>query len=262
MLLTADIRNAHTALALFETAEPSGATVAHWRVSTGRRRTADEWVVLVRGLVTEAAATAGLGGLAVAATVPAVLHEWRAMAERHFPGVPLVVVEPGTRTGLSVATDNPREIGADRICNAVAVAERPGPTVVVDFGDATTYDVVTADGRYVGGAITPGIEMSLDALGQGSAQLREVELVRPRSVIARNTVEALQSGLVFGVAAQVEGMVARIRSELVEPEALSVVATGHHAPLVVAECSCFTDHDPLLTLRGLRIVFSRNRPRD
>ncbi len=255
MLLAADIRNAHTTLGLFagpDAAEPLG----HWRVATERRRTSDEWAVLVRGLMREAGVEE-LTGLAVAATVPAVLHEWRAMATRHHPAAALVVVEPGTRTGLSVLTDNPREIGADRICNAVAAAEGyAGPIVVVDFGDATTYDVVSADGRYVGGLITPGVEMSLEALGQGSAQLREVELVRPRSVIAKNTVEALQAGLVWGTAAQVEGLVARIREHL--DDLPTVVATGHHAPLVLEECECVDEYDPLLTLRGLTLVFSRN----
>ena len=259
MLLAVDIRNGHSVLGLVAEPYDAGEVVGHWRVSTDRRRTADEWAVLVRGLLAEQAPSGRLDGLAVAATVPAVLHEWRLMASRHFSALPLVVVEPGTRTGLSVLTDNPREIGADRICNAVAAAARyAGPTVVVDFGDATTYDVVSEDGRYVGGAITPGIEMGLEALGQGSAQLREVELIRPRSVVAKNTVEAIQSGLVFGLASQVEGMVARIRAEIGAVPRLTVVATGRQAPLVAAECDCFTDQEPLLTLRGLSLVFSRN----
>lgn len=259
MLLAADIRNGHSVLGLVREPYDTADVTGHWRVSTDRRRTADEWAVLVRGLVADQAPAGRLTGLAVSSTVPAVLHEWRAMAERHFAALPLVVVEPGTRTGLSVLTDNPREIGADRICNAVAAASRyPGPTVVVDFGDATTYDVVTEEGRYVGGAITPGIEMALQALGSGSAQLREVEVARPRSVVAKNTVEALQSGLVFGVAAQVEGMVARIREEIGASRTFTVVATGHHAPLVAAECGCFTDHEPLLTMRGLAVIYARN----
>jgi type III pantothenate kinase len=255
VLLAADIRNAHTTLGLFDAADADHPR-HHWRVATDRRRTADEWAVLVRSLMREAEVQA-LTGVAVAATVPAVLHEWRAMAARHFSGAALVVVEAGTRTGLSVLTDNPREIGADRICNAVAAATAyDGPVVVVDLGDATTYDVVSADGRYVGGLITPGVQMSLEALGEGSAQLREVELVRPRTVVAKNTVEALQSGLVWGTAAQVEGIVSRIREEL--GGMLTVVATGHHAPLAVAECGCIDEHVPLLTLRGLVLVFLRN----
>ena len=256
-LLAADIGNSHTVLALLEGEE----VVGHWRVSTDVRRTADEWAVLVRGLLADHAEPVELNGAAVCATVPAVLHEWREMLAGHFAELPSVVVEPGTRTGLPVLTDNPREVGADRICNAVAAANRyGGPAIVVDFGTATTFDVVSAQGQYVGGAIAPGLEISLEALGRRGAQLRQVELQRPRSVIAKNTVEALQSGLVFGAAAQVDGMVERMVAELGEPpQAVTVVATGHLAPLLVEECRCFTDHWPLLTIHGLGLVFARNQ---
>jgi type III pantothenate kinase len=173
-----------------------------------------------------------------------------------------VVVEPGVRTGVPVLTDNPREVGTDRIVNALAAATRyGGPAIVVDFGGtATTFDVVNSDGQYVGGAISPGIEISLEALERRGAQLRMVELRRPRSVIARNTVEALQSGMVFGVASQVDGIVARIIDELgVEASSVTVVATGYLTSLVYDECRCFTAHDPWLTLRGLEQVYARNR---
>jgi len=175
--------------------------------------------------------------------------------------VPAVVVEPGVRTGIPVQTDNPREVGTDRIINALAAAtEYGGPAIVVDFGGtATTFDVVNGQGQYVGGAIAPGLEISLEALGRRGAQLRKVELARPRTVIAKNTVEALQSGMVFGVAAQVEGLVARMIGELgAAPDDVSVIATGYLAPLVVEECGCFTDSSPWLTLRGLELVFARN----
>ncbi|HWJ66348.1 MAG TPA: type III pantothenate kinase [Nocardioides sp.] len=254
-LLAADIGNAHTVLGLLE----DGDVVAHWRVSTNEHRTADEWSVLLRGLLgrREEAVT----GVAVCATVPAVLNAWREMLARHLPDVPHVIVEPGIRTGVPIVVDNPREVGTDRIINALAAAsEYTGPSVVVDFGGtATTFDVVDAAGRYVGGAITPGIEISLDALSRGGAQLRMVELVRPRSVIGKNTVEALQSGMVFGVASQVEGMVERLVAALGSvPGEVNVIATGYLAPLVVDECRCFTDHAPWLTLRGLERVFRRN----
>jgi type III pantothenate kinase len=193
--------------------------------------------------------------------VPAVLHEWREMLARHFADVACVVVEPGVRTGVPVLMDNPREVGTDRIINALAaVHEYGGPAIVVDFGGtATTFDVVSAQGQYVGGAISPGIELSLEALGRRGAQLRKVELLRPRSVIAKNTVEALQSGMVFGVAAQVEGIVERMIAELgVESADVHVIATGYLAPVVVDECRCFTHHSPWLTLRGLELVFERN----
>ncbi len=254
-LLAADIGNSHTVLGLVD----DGVVVADWRVATDARRTSDQWAVLLKGLLGERLDS--VSGVAVCATVPAVLHEWREMLTRHFGTVPHVVVEPGVRTGIPVLMDNPREVGSDRIVNALAAAtELGGPAIVVDFGGtATTFDVVSPQGQYVGGAITPGIEISLDALGRRGAQLRTVELARPRSVIARNTVEALQSGMVFGVASQVEGIVARMIVELgVDTADVHVIATGYLAPLVVDECRCFTDHLPWLTLRGLELVFLRN----
>jgi type III pantothenate kinase len=254
-LLTADIGNSHTILALVQDGEVS----ADWRVATDERRTSDEWAVLLRGLL--GPALTEVVGIAVCATVPAVLHEWRDMLTRDFAGLPHLVVEPGVRTGLPVLTDNPREVGTDRIVNALAAAhEYGGPAIVVDFGGtATTFDVVSEAGQYVGGAIAPGIEISLEALGRRGAQLRKVELARPRAVIAKNTVEALQSGMVFGTASQVEGIVSRMIDELgADPDGVRVIATGHLAALVVAECRCFTDHDPWLVPKGLELVFRRN----
>lgn len=254
-LLAADIGNAHTVLGLVADGEVS----ADWRVATDARRTSDEWSVLIRGLLGDLVDQ--VDGIVVCSTVPSVLHEWRDMLVRHFGDVPHVVVEPGVRTGVPVLMDNPREVGSDRIINALAAATvYGGPAIVVDFGGtATTFDVVSEKGQYVGGAIAPGIEISLEALGRRGAQLRKVELLRPRSVIAKNTVEALQSGMVFGVASQVEGLVDRMIDELgVPPEAVRVVATGYLAPLVVDECRCFTEHNPWLTLIGLELVFARN----
>ena len=254
-LLAADIGNAHTVLGLIADGEVS----ADWRVATDERRTADEWSVLIRGLLAEG--LDGVEGVAVCATVPAVLHEWRDMLGRHFPDVPHVVVEPGVRTGVPILMDNPREVGSDRIINALAAATiYGGPSIVVDFGGtATTFDVVSDKGQYIGGAIAPGIEISLEALGRRGAQLRKVELLRPRSVIAKNTVEALQSGMLFGVASQVEGIVARMTVELgAAPAEVNVIATGYLAGLVIDECTCFTAHSPWLTLKGLEMVFARN----
>jgi type III pantothenate kinase len=256
ILLCADIGNSHTTLGLVE----DHAVLDHWRVATDERRTADEWAVLLRGLLRDSTVGDRVAGVAVCATVPAVLHEWRAMLVRDLGTVPHVVVEPGVRTGVPVLTDNPREVGADRIVNALAAANLyGGPAIVVDFGTATTFDVVSARGEYVGGAIAPGIDISLEALGRRGAQLRKVELLRPRSVIAKNTVEALQSGLVFGFASQVDGLVARMVAELGSDEPVEVVATGGLAPIVVDECASFTDHQPWLTLLGLELVFHRNR---
>lgn len=254
-LLAADIGNSHTILGLLV----DGEVTADWRIATDERRTADEWAVLIRGLLWRRIEE--IEGIVVCSTVPAVLHEWRDMVTRHFPDTQTLVVEPGVRTGVPVRMDNPREVGSDRIINALAaVTAYGGPAIVVDFGGtATTFDVVSPEGHYIGGAITPGIEISLEALGRRGAQLRKVELARPRSVIARNTVEALQSGMVFGVASQVEGMVSRMIAELgVAPGDVSVIATGYLAPLVMEECRCFTHHSPWLTLHGLGLVFTRN----
>lgn len=255
-LLAVDIGNGHTVLGVLEGDE----VVAHWRVASDERRTSDEWSVLVRGLLADLRPVREVTGISVCATVPSVLHEWRDMLARHFGDVPAVIVEPGVRTGVPVVMDNPREVGTDRIMNALAAARLyGGPAIVVDFGTATTFDVLSATGQYIGGAIAPGIEISLEALGRHGAQLRKVELLRPRSVIAKNTVEALQSGMVFGVAAQVDGIVARMIDELGEPAGdVHVIATGHLAPLLLEECRCFTDHAPWLTLQGLRLVFDRN----
>ena len=253
MLLAADIGNSHTSLGLIA----DGEVAEHWRVSTNAHRTSDEWAVLIRGLT----GAHELTGIAVCSTVPSVLHEWREMLDTHFSQLRQLVVEPGVRTGIPVRMDNPREVGTDRIINALSAYTRFGaPAIVVDFGGtATTFDVVNNQGHYVGGAISPGLELSLEALGRRGAQLRHVELARPRTVIAKNTVEALQSGMVFGVASQVEGIVSRMLAELeADPATANVIATGHLAPLVIDECSCFTAHDPWLTIFGLELVFARN----
>jgi type III pantothenate kinase len=256
MLLCADIGNSHTTLGLVL----DGDVVDHWRVATDERRTADEWGVLLKGLLTDSPVNEPLLGVAVCSSVPAVLHEWRDMLRAFYGDVPHVVVEPGVKTGVPVLMDNPREVGSDRIVNALAAATLfKGPSIVVDFGTATTFDVVSSRGEYVGGAISPGIDISLEALGRRGAQLRKVELLRPRSVIAKNTVEALQSGILYGFASQVDGIVGRMLAELeLQPGEANVIATGGLAPLVVDECSCFTQHEPWITLRGLEIVFHRN----
>ena len=258
MLLCSDIGNTHTVLGLVS----DGSVVAHWRVATDERRTADEWTVLIRGLLADSAVPGPLAGVAVCATVPSVLHEWREMLRVSYGDLPHVVVEPGVKTGVPILMDNPREVGADRIMNALAASTLfDGPSIVVDFGTATTFDVVSARGEYVGGAIAPGIEISLEALGRRGAQLRKVELMRPRSVIAKNTVEALQSGILFGFASQVDGIVTRMIAELgIRSGQVNVIATGGLAPLVAEECATFTQHQPWLTLLGLELVFLRNQP--
>ncbi len=258
MLLAIDVGNTQTQIGLLDGED----VVDSWRVATDARRTADELWALLRGLLGGSRNEGGITGVAVCSTVPAVLHEMRTMVGRYYPDVRSVLVEPGVRTGIPVLVDNPREVGSDRIVNALAARQLySGPLVVVDLGTATTFDVISARGEYLGGAIAPGIEVSLNALGDVGAQLRRVELRRPRSVIAKNTVEALQSGALFGFSAQVDGIVARMVAELGVPQDdVTVIATGGLADLVVPECRSVDHHEPLLTLLGLRLVYARNAP--
>jgi type III pantothenate kinase len=254
MLLAVAVENTRTLVGLiFE-----GTVKRHWWVGTDSRRTADEWAVLLDGLL---AGESPVSGVAVCSAVPHVLHELRDLVARYFADVPSVVVEPGVKTGLPVLVDNPREVGTDRIANALAAVQLYGaPCVVVDFGTATTVDVVNPAGAFIGGAIAPGIETATDALGISAAQLRRVELTRPRGVVAKNTVEALQSGAIFGFAGLVDGLVTRIIAEQsLDPAATTVIATGALAPLVVPESEQITHHEPFLTLHGLYQAFSRNR---
>ena len=251
MLLAIDVGNTNTVLGLFD-GEP---LTASWRIKTDGRTTADELVLTYRGLLE---GQSKVTGIAMCSTVPAVLSEMRLMLDRYYNGTPTIIIEPGIKTGVPILTDNPKEVGADRIVNTLAAHHLfGGPCIVVDFGTSTNLDVVSAKGEFLGGALAPGIEISLDALAQRAAQLRKVELVRPRSPIGKNTVEALQSGALYGFAGQVDGLVDRIREELDELSA--VVATGWLAPIVVPESRTITHHEPDLTLIGLRLVFEKNQ---
>lgn len=268
MLLAIDVGNTQTVLGLLENdaadQDAPDDVAEHWRVSTDADRTADEWAVLLDGLLDRRGLDlAVVDGIAMCSTVPAVLREMREMAEVEFSGLNAVVVEPGVKTGIPVLVDNPREVGTDRVINALAAVHLyGGPAVVVDLGTATTFDVVSAEGAYVGGAIAPGIGISLDALGMRGAQLGKVELTRPRSVIGKNTVEAVQSGVLHGFAAQVDGMVRRIVTELhPDPDEVAVLATGGLAPLMLGEARTLAHHEPWLTLIGLRLVWTRNQKR-
>ncbi|MEO3785595.1 type III pantothenate kinase [Actinocorallia sp. B10E7] len=258
MLLTIDVGNTHTVLGLFEGDE----VIEHWRINTDPRRTADEIAVVLQGLVNQSPllVETDISGIALCSTVPSVLHEMREMCRRYYGDVPAVIVEPGVKTGVPVRMDNPKEVGSDRIVNSLAAIHLyGGPAIVVDFGTATTFDCISAKGEYVGGAIAPGIELSIDALSKRGAQLHKIELVRPRHVIAKNTVEALQSGIIFGFAGQVDGLVDRMAEELSDnPDEVKVVATGGLAPLVLEEARSIDTFEPWLTLHGLRLIYERN----
>jgi type III pantothenate kinase len=250
MLLTVDVGNTNTVLGLFD----RDVLFESYRIKTDPRVTADELALMFRGLLD---AHSVPDGVAVCSTVPSVLDELRRMFAKYFADVPTVVVGPGTRTGVPLLYDNPREVGPDRIVNTLAAHTLyGGPAVVVDFGTSTNFDVVSAAGEFLGGALAPGIEISVDALAARAARLFKVELVEPRSVIGKTTVEALQSGLLYGFAGQVDGMVRRIGVELGARPV--VLATGGLSHLMFRVCETLDHHEPDLTLVGLRLVYERN----
>lgn len=259
MLLCVDVGNTQIALGLY--AEADGDVVGpplvrDWRMRTDPRMTADELEVAVGALLGRYAPS--ITGVAALSTVPSLLRELRLLLQRR--GGPAVVVGPGVRTGVPLLVDNPREVGADRVMNTLAAHRLFGTAcVVVDFGTSTNIDVVSAKGEFLGGALAPGIEISLDALATRAAALRTVELVRPRSVIGKNTVECLQSGVLYGFAGQVDGLVRRILAEL-GPKAgpVTVLGTGGLAPLMAGESETITEFVPDLTLLGLRLTYLRN----
>lgn len=262
MLLCVDVGNTQIALGLYEDARAGADAeldphlVRDWRMRTDPRMTADELEVAVGGLLGRYASQ--VTGVAALSTVPSLLRELKLLIGRR--GDPGVVVGPGVRTGVPLLVDNPREVGADRVMNTLA-AHRLFDTacVVVDFGTSTNIDVVSAKGEFLGGALAPGIEISMDALAGRAAALRTVELVRPRSVIGKNTVECLQSGVLYGFAGQVDGLVKRILVEL-GPDAgpVTVLGTGGLAPLMVDVSETITEYVPDLTLLGLRLTYLRN----
>jgi type III pantothenate kinase len=224
-----------------------------WRIATEAQRTGDELGVLFERLVD----VEDLEGLCLSSTVPSLVPEYERLAER-WARAPLLVLGPGVRTGIEIRHDAPREIGPDRIANAVAAKERyGGPCIVVDFGTSNNFDVVSAAGEYVGGVLAPGIEISMDALFARAARLVKVDFVEPPAVIGKTTATALQSGLVYGFAGQVDGIVERIRGEL--GDAARVVGTGGLAELIAPHARTIERVDPDLTLQGLRLVWERNR---
>lgn len=255
MLLCVDIGNTNISLGLYQ-----GDRLVHdWRMRTDARMTADELAFGVRGLLGPLADQ--VTGVAALSTVPAVLRELRVMLGRYYADVPRIVVQPGVRTGVPLLVDNPKEVGGDRLVNTMAAHHLFGTAcVVVDFGTSTNIDVSTAKGEFIGGVFAPGVEISVDALAARAAQLRKVELVRPRSVIGKNTVECLQSGILYGFAGQVDGLVRRITAELDAAGAgpVTVIGTGGLAPLIVGESETIKHHIPELTLLGLRLVYDRN----
>ncbi len=263
MLLTIDAGNTQTVVGLYRLDDeplpgrrPEDGLLDHWRVATQRDRTSDEMAVLLQGfLALRDHSLDDVDGIAVSSGVPRITASLRDLAERYLDFDP-VVIEPGVRTGIAIHYENPKEVGADRIANAVGAYDLyGGPTIIADFGTATTCDAVSANGEYLGGAIAPGIEISMDALVGRAAALRAVELREPRNVLGKSTVESIQSGAVYGFAAQVDGLCDRIVAELGE---CTIVSTGGLADLITPLSRRIQQTEPWLTLHGLRIVYEKN----
>ena len=253
MLLVIDIGNTETALGVYE-----GEELVHtWRIVTHRRRTSDEYMLTLKGILDMAGLSGHLTGAALASVVPDATAALRVVLPQLVDGH-VMVVEAGIKTGIKISVDNPREVGADRVVNAVAAAARYElPVVVVDFGTSSNFDVIDSSGAYVGGVIAPGLAVSLEALISRTAALRRVELIAPEAVIGTNTVTAIQSGLVYGHAGFVDGIVQRMRSEL-EGD-VTVVATGGLATTIAPHCETVDQVDEHLTLFGLRLLYELNR---
>ena len=254
MLLVVDLGNTQTHFGTFRDAE----LVEHWRFATVRESTGDELGAAFASLLElRGQSFDDLDASIVSTVVPELDPEYEAMGARYFRH-PTLLVGPGLRTGMPIRIDNPRELGADRLVNSIAAFDRfGGPCVVVDFGTSINYDVVSADGEFLGGIIAPGVEISMEALHQRAAKLVRVDLERPRAVIGKSTIDSVRSGVVYGFAGQVDGIVERVRGEL--GDETRAIATGGLAEFIVPYCETFDDVDDLLTLTGLRLLYERNR---
>ena len=253
MLLAVDVGNTQSVLGLYRGADLEH----HWRLTTEPQRTTDELDVDVSALLALRGVDGSVTAAALSTTVPTLTHAWTHVLRR-IAGTDPIVIGPGMRTGVPVRTDNPREVGPDRIANTVAAhAHHGGPCIVVDFGTSTNFDVVSAAGEFLGGAIAPGVEISMDALYSRAARLIKVDLAAPTTAIGKSTVASMQSGAVFGFAGMVDGIVRRIQAELGGP--CPVVATGGLAGLMRPHCETVTAYEPWLTLDGLQLVWERNQ---
>ena len=253
MLLVIDVGNTNIVLGIFKDQE----LVDHWRVSTDRLRTTDEYGVLIRHLFyLNGVNSEEIDAIIISSVVPPVMPTLERMCQRYFGLTPLVI-GPGVKTGMDIKYDNPREVGADRIVNAVAAYEKfGGPVIIIDFGTATTFCAVDKKGTYLGGAICPGIGISTDALVQRTAKLPRIQVVQAEKVICRNTVESMQAGVFYGFVGQVDGIVTRMRREL--GCKAKVVATGGLAVIVAPATDAIDVVEPMLTLEGLKIIYDRN----
>jgi len=256
MLLVFDVGNTNIVLGVYRGKE----LVTHWRIRTDRARTADEYAMTIKSLFdSQNLNMDAVEAVIISSVVPPIMNELEWLVNRYFKNASLLVVGPGVKTGLDIKYDNPREVGADRVVNAVAAFDKYGgrhPLIIIDFGTATTFCVVTEHAEYLGGAIAPGIGISTEALVTRTAKLPKVELIRPASVIGKNTIASMQSGILYGFVGQVEGIVKRIKEEIGR-SALSI-ATGGLAPLIGSATNEINIVDEMLTLDGLRLIYERN----
>lgn len=257
MLLVFDVGNTNIVLGVFRGKE----LITHWRIHTDRACTADEYGMTIKSLFdSQQIKLESIEGVVISSVVPPIMNELEWLVSRYFKQASLLIVGPGVKTGLDIKYDNPREVGADRVVNAVAAYEKYGgkqPLIIIDFGTATTFCLVTENAEYLGGAIAPGIGISTEALVTRTAKLPKVELIRPTSVIGKNTITSMQSGIIYGFVGQVEGIIKRIKNEIGRP-AISI-ATGGLAPLIGSASTEINIVDEMLTLDGLRLIHERNR---
>lgn len=253
MILVLDVGNSNVVVGVYQDKQ----LLNHWRIRTDRLRTADEYGIIIMGLFSHANIDPReVKGSIISSVVPPLVGELEFMIEKYFKNKAMLI-GPGIKTGLAIKYENPREVGADRVVNAVAALEKyGGPLIIVDFGTATTFCVVSEHHEYLGGAIAPGIGISMEALFQRTAKLPRVELEKPKSVIGKNTVVSIQSGVLYGFVGQVDGIIKRIKEEL--PWDFKIIATGGIADLIGRESEYIQTVDPLLTLDGLRIIYEKN----
>ncbi|MHC0039280.1 type III pantothenate kinase [Pseudoneobacillus sp. C159] len=253
MIFVFDIGNTNTVLGVYDGEELK----YHWRIETNRNRTDDEYGMVIKSLFNHVGLSfSDIDGIVISSVVPPIMFALERMCEKYFHLKPLIV-GPGTKTGLNIKYENPREVGADRIVNAVAAIHDYGsPLIIVDFGTATTFCYVNEDKQYMGGAIAPGISISTEALYSKAAKLPRIEIARPEGVIGKNTVSAMQAGIVYGYVGQVEGIVKRMKEQ--SKQKPTVIATGGLARLISQESDIFDVIDPFLTLKGLQLIYKRN----